>query len=109
MKEVGEKTRFSFCETECILAEKIEPNPQIIMFWEQSKEICPHCKETFVKGQHHLFNIIEFWLPITKTIDTCSINDIYVLGFSDTAYLLLTKDKMKEALAQSKVLQKLLI
>ena len=109
MKNIGDKIRFTFCEVKCILMESIKPNPDIIMYWERGKELCPICKNTFVRGEHHKFNIIEFWIPFNKKIEDCDIKDIYVLGTSDTAYLLLEKDNIKEALAQSKVFTKLII
>ena len=98
---IGDKTRFSFTETEHILVESLEPNPSIVQYWEKTKEMCPHCKEMIIKGEHHDFTSITFWIPWNKKAEDCKLSDIVALGIADNATLLLSKDNLYKALAQS--------
>jgi len=98
-----EKTRFTFRETEHVLAERIELTTPIVMYWEKKREICPHCKETIIKGDHYVFSHIECWHPYNKSQEECKIEDVVFLGIANEFKLLLTKDKIQEALEQSKV------
>lgn len=96
-----EKTRFTFKSEEHILAESIE-NKQIVMYWEFSKEVCPHCKEIIAKGEHCVFNLVEIWIPISLKEKDCTEKDLVIIGKNESRTLLLTKDKIQEVLKESK-------
>ena len=107
MNDLGDKTRFTFTPKEHFLAEIVTPSTPMMMYWEKKKEICPHCKETITKGDHYLIKEVEFWIPYDMKAEECVLANIVILGKADNATLLLTKDKIKEALAQTKVFIKL--
>jgi hypothetical protein len=96
-----EKTRFSFNSQEHNLAEVIE-NTNIVMYWERSREICPHCKELIVKGEHNLFSTIEIWIPSNKSEQECTTSDLVIIGKNEYVTLLLDKTSFKEAIKCSK-------
>ncbi len=101
MNNIGDITRFTFNSQNHILAEQLE-DLQIIMYWEFSKEVCPHCKEVIIKGEHCLFDFIEIWITVNKEEKDCKLADLVILGRNETRTLLLTKDKIIEALTHSK-------
>lgn len=96
-----ERTRFTFNSLEHQLSERIE-DTNIVMYWEFSKEVCPHCKEVIIKGEHCLFDTIEIWIPVNKEETDCKLADLVILGKNELRTLLLTKDKIIEALKYSK-------
>lgn len=100
-KKVGMKTRFSFSNKEYKIVEQLH-NPQMTMWWEKKKDICPHCKEIISRGGNYILNRIDIYIPSSKEIDNCTFKDIICCAkTNENTYLLLTKEKTKEALIKS--------
>lgn len=96
-----EKTRFDFNSRIHLLVEIIE-NPDLIMYWERTKEVCPNCREVIVKGEHCVFDKVEIWMREDKIEKDCKLNDLVFLGKTENRTLLLTKDKVLEVISKSK-------
>jgi len=102
VKQIGDKTQFTFSTKTYLLAEIIN-NPGISMWWTWKSEICPHCKKEITKRNLYTFNQIDIYIPEGLDATKVAIEDLVILGATSEGRLLtVTIDKFNEIFSKSK-------
>jgi hypothetical protein len=99
MRNIGDKTEFSFGEFQLVAQLQ---NSGVSMWRKLQDDICPHCKEIIEKKVNYVFDLVEVWVRPGLDIN-CDIKDMTILGYAaDGSVLLLTVDKYEEVLQKVK-------
>lgn len=103
-------SRFSFDEREFNLVESVDiPSGTIISItWVKSTQECPNCHFNIVKSDTFNLDNVAFWLSDDSTVESCSLDNLIVIGKSGNITLKLDAEKIQEALQLSTLLQGLI-